>query len=298
MSFDIELKPQSPFSVNFGVIERPKRLGYLLVDGEWKRIRDTFICISEEWKKISSKYVLVDGVWKSVLESVPIEPPPIAVEPPPIAVEPPPIAVTDINFVESIDFAVNTTTPTGPTIPNYVDDTYLGVIMEFTSSLSGASTPPSGWTQFLTQPSPFNSGAGLSICYKILSESDRGTSPGAIVGGNQRDQLFIFKNDNGTINSITEGNFQRSGVTGALSANAPSLSPNQSAIAIHYFYNSTTATPTVSSTPTMTLMRSTVNNFHGGQYIIYNPSETPQNQETNATLAGTITQALFWLIVE
>jgi hypothetical protein len=281
MSFDVELKPQSPFSVNFGVVEQPKRLGYLLVNGEWKLLRDTFICVSEEWKRVNFKFVLVDGVWKSVLESVPIEP-----------------TGPDMNFIESIDFAVTTASPAGPTIPAYVDNTYLGVIMEFTSSLSGASTPPSGWTQFLTQPSPFNSGAGLSICYKILSESDRGTSPGAIVGGNQRDQLFIFKNDNGIINAITESNFQRSGATGALSANAPTLSSDQSAIAIHYFYNSSTATPTVSSTPTMTLMRSTVNNFHGGQYVIYNQPETPQNQETNATLAGTITQALFWLIVE
>jgi len=279
MSFDVELKPQLLFDVNFGEIAKPERLGYLKVGDDWKLLRDTFICIDEQWKQVKSKFVLVDGVWKEVLVAVPIS------------------QNTDIIFVESVDFASTSTTEFGPTVPNYVNDNYIGVLMEFTATRNAGSTVPSGWTQLLTQPSPFTSGAGISISYKILSESDRGTTPGAIYGGNQRDQLFVFKNENGSISSITAGNLQASSATGSLSANAPSIT-NNSAIAIHYFYNSSTATPTVTSNPSMTLVRSTVNNFHGGQYIIYNPSETPLNQTTNATLAGTIGQALFWLIVE
>jgi hypothetical protein len=203
---------------------------------------------------------------------------------------------TDIIFVESVDFASTSTSVFGPTVPNYVDETYIGIIMEFTASRNAGSSVPLGWNQMLTEPSPFTSGAGLSICYKILSEADRGTTPGAIYGGNQRDQLFIFKNESGIINSITEGNFNSSSSSGSLTANAPSIETD-SAIAIHYFYNSSTSTPTVSSNPSMNLERSTVNNFHGGQYIIYNPGETPSNQSTGASLAGTIRQVLFWLII-
>jgi hypothetical protein len=206
----------------------------------------------------------------------------------------------NIVFIESIDFASTSTTILGPTIPNYVDDTYIGVLMEYTSSLSGSSAAPSGWTQFFTEPLTYTTSAGLSICYKILSESDRGTSPGALVGGNQRDQLFIFKNLNGKIKQITQGNFQASSASGTLSANAPEIrSSSESALAIHYFYNSTTSNPTVSMTPPAdALVRSTANNLHGGQYKIYNSGSIPVNTTSSATLAGTIRQALFWLVIE
>jgi hypothetical protein len=202
---------------------------------------------------------------------------------------------TSIIYNTSVSSATTSTTIRGPTIPNYVDDTYIGVLMEYTSSLSGGFSVPSGWTLALTQPSPYTTGAGLSICYKILSTADRNTAPGTSVGGNQRDQLFVFRNQNGAVNSITTGNFQASSVTGGLSANAPSITSSQSAIAVHFFYNSTTSSPSVSASPTMTLVRNT-NLFTGAQYLIYNGT-TPSNQSTSATLAGTIRQALVWLVV-
>jgi hypothetical protein len=203
-----------------------------------------------------------------------------------------------ISFAENLDYASTSTTIAGPTIPNYVDNTYVAVLMEFTSSLSGNSSPPSGWTQIIVDPSPFTSGAGLSVCYKVLDENDRDTSPGAILGGNQRDQLYIFKNENGSIQNITLGPFATSQVTGNMTVSAPTIDNNQSAIVIHYFYNSSTSTPTVSMNPTPDdLLRSSVNNFHGGQYKIYNDSE-PVSTTSSATLAGTIRQTLFWLLIQ
>jgi len=74
MSFDVELKPQSLFNVNFGEVAGPKRLGYLKVGDDWKLLRDTFICIDEQWKQVTAKFVLVDGVWKEVLVEAPIIP--------------------------------------------------------------------------------------------------------------------------------------------------------------------------------------------------------------------------------
>lgn len=202
----------------------------------------------------------------------------------------------NMEFVASVDFAVTTTSPAGPTVPSYVDNTYLGVLLEYTAAYS-TTTAPSGWIKFFTEPDRL-SGASLSVYYKILSTSDRGTTPGALTGGNQRDQLYIFKNSLGPITSITQGNFQKSQATGSLSAIAPTIITTQSAIAIHYYYNTSTMTPPLSSSPTMTILRSTVNNYHGGQYIIYNAGQTPVNQTIDATLAGTIRQALLWLIVQ
>lgn len=202
-----------------------------------------------------------------------------------------------MTFVESLDYASTSTTQAGPTIPSYVDNTHIGVLMEYTSSLSGNSSPPSGWTQIITDPSPFTSGAGLSVCYKILDESDRNTSLGAILGGNQRDQMYIFKNENGAIENVELGPFQTSQSTGNMTANAPTID-NQTPIIIHYFYNSSTSNPTVSMSPAPDeLLRSTVNNFHGGQYKIYNDSE-PVSTTSTASLAGTIRQTLFWLLLK
>jgi hypothetical protein len=201
-------------------------------------------------------------------------------------------------YDSQVSFATTSTSPTGPTIPNTVDNTCIGLLMEYCSSLSSIVTP-SGWTFFFTQPATYTSGAGIAIYYKVLSTSDRNVSVGGIVGGSQRDQLLVFKNNkNNAIQSITQGNFTGSSVSGSLSANAPSIAAGQSAVVVHYYYNSSTSTPTVSMTPTAdAIVRSTVNNFHGSQYKIYNPGSSPINTSSSATLAGTIAQGLFWLIM-
>jgi hypothetical protein len=200
--------------------------------------------------------------------------------------------------VATIDFASTSTAISGPTVPAYVDSSYVGVVMEHTSSRNSGSCVMLGWTRFFTMPQSYTSGAGLSVSYKILSEHDRGKAPGAIFGGTQLDQLYIFKNTKGYINCITQGPFSASLGTGNLSAPAPTVTGSQSAIALHYYFNSTTSTPFVTSSPAMTLQRSTANALHGGQWIIYN-GHTPITQTTSATLSGTqIAQALFWLVVE
>jgi hypothetical protein len=202
-----------------------------------------------------------------------------------------------MSFVESLDYATGTASQAGPTIPSYVDNTHIGVLMEFTASLSGNSAPPSGWTQIILDPSPFTSGAGLSACYKILDETDRNTSLGAILGANQRDQMYIFKKENGIIENVEFGPFQTSQTTGNLTVNAPSNNI-QTPIIIHYFYNSSISNPTASMSPAPDeLLRSTVNAFHGGQYKIYNDSE-PVSTTASVSLAGTIRQTLFWLLLK
>lgn len=206
-----------------------------------------------------------------------------------------PITALDLVYDSKVDYVNTSTTVFGPTIPNNVDDTCIGVLLEYTSVYDTASNVPADWT--VAGNSALTSGAAASrICYRILNTSLRGTSPSSLYGGNQRDQLYIFKINSGTITSLSHQNFQNSSNTSNLTANAPTGS-YKAAIAIHYFYNSQTDTPAVSSSPSMTLLRSGVNNFHGGQYIIYNNLTSPVTQVAGGTFAGTIQQSLFWLLV-
>ena len=199
-----------------------------------------------------------------------------------------------IVYDSAVSFAVATATPLGPTIPNTVDTNYIGILMEYTSATSTNSVP-SGWTQALA--SVTSGGAGLRICYKQMAVSDRGGTPGSLAGGNQRDMLFLFRDINSSIFNLAAINPVTSAATGNMTSTAPTVSSSQAAISIHYFYNSTTATPTVASNPAMTLVRSTANSYHGGQYRIYNPGSAPANQVAGGTFAGTIQQGLFWLVV-
>lgn len=196
-------------------------------------------------------------------------------------------------YDSKVDFAINSTSIRGPTIPNIVDDTYIGVLIEFSASAANI-IGPAGWT-FIGNIG--TSGAVSTAYYKRLSVADRGTSPGATLGGNQRDQLLLFRATSGTISSISASNHTSSSVTGNLTSNAPSpYSSSQSAICVHFYYNSTTGTPTLSSTPTMTILRNSLNAFQGSQYKVYNGG-TLSNQTAGGTLAGTIRQHLFWLVV-
>jgi hypothetical protein len=196
-------------------------------------------------------------------------------------------------FIESVDFASNSTTITGPTIPSYVDDTHIGVLLEYTSSYSVSSAVPDGWS---VAGNDTLSGAVIRICYKKLDISDRDQAVGSLVGENQRDQLFIFKVSNNNF-SLSHENTQISTTTASLTSTAPTINGRQAAVAIHYFYNSGTTNPTVTSTPTMNLVPSTANNFHGGQYLIYNSGENLITQVAGGTFSGTIRQGLFWLVI-
>jgi len=207
---------------------------------------------------------------------------------------------TEIVYDQQVSFATNLNEPRGPTIPGTVDDTCLGILFEYTSIPSGGVSVPSGWTLFYSLGTGGGSDAILTVCYKILSTADRGTSPGATIPTAfqlQRDQLLIFKNNLGPIRSVTRGNSTTSAGSGSLSVTAPKILRTESAIVTHHFYNTDTNNPTVSMSPSGTLIRNTSSGFAGSQYEIYTSRAVPQDTTSSSTLTGVIRQGLGWLII-
>lgn len=202
---------------------------------------------------------------------------------------PPP---TIMEFVEVINNTTN-----NPIIPNYVDNTYIAFLLEYSTSTNNA-TIPAGWQRIIVEP---GSGNRISASYKILSISDRGISVSALGGTTNRDQIYIFrKSDNKPITYAQPGTSVFTVTSGSTPiATAPTIFPNQSAIVIHYFYNTGTGNPALSASPAMDQqLISTLSSFYGGQYKIYNQA-TPVDTTASAALSGsTIRQILFWMVIE
>jgi hypothetical protein len=210
---------------------------------------------------------------------------------------PPP---TIMQFVEKID----NTTSSGPTIPNYVDNSYIAFLLEYSNVASNIlQALPVGWTGVYYGPSISNK---LAISYKILTESDRNTTVSSITSTTNpttnRDQMYIFKKQNSLpITSAITGNIQYSSNTILPTIVAPVIDEVKSAILIHYYYNSADTQPDLVSTPPMDqiLLSGAVPPYYGGQYKIYNFGSTPTNTTITSTLAGgTIRQIAFWVTIQ
>lgn len=204
---------------------------------------------------------------------------------------PPP---TIMQFVEKID---NITT--GPTIPNYVDNSYVAFLLEYSNVASNyVQTLPVGWTRVYYGPNGVSN--KLAISYKILSISDRNTIVSSISAGTNRDQMYIFKKQNALpITSIITGNIQYSSSNTLPTIAAPTIDEVQSAILIHYYYNSSDLQPDLAASPNMDqVLLSSLSQYHGGQYKIYNFGSTPTNTTITSTLGGTIRQIAFWVTIQ
>lgn len=174
------------------------------------------------------------------------------------------------------------------TIPATVDSSYVAIWSEIAQPTVTTSLP-AGWTYAIA---PFVGAASYqyAMSYKILSTADRGLAlAGALTGtGNNREQLYLFRRSDGqAITSVTVGNTATDIAiaigTSTLTANAPVITSTQSAVCIHFYYDSSNATQTLASTPTMTTNRNSLNAYQGTQYITYAPSSTPLNQSASAT---------------
>lgn len=174
------------------------------------------------------------------------------------------------------------------TIPNYVDNTYLGIFVDYVATAYSAGGAP-GWTT--VTPVTNAGGDAMAYTWKILAVGDRGLN---YTGGiyptgvtNHRAQFYIFKTlNNSVITSVTSGNtFSVTnevsiGTTTVNGTTVPSISGAQSAIVLHHFYDQANALAPITSTPAMSLMRNTTNDYQGTQYAIYNPSTTmPASQQ-------------------
>lgn len=204
---------------------------------------------------------------------------------------PPP---TIMQFVEKID---NITT--GPIIPSYVDNSYIAFLMEYSNVVSNyVQTLPVGWTRVYYGPTGVSN--KLAISYKILTESDRNTVVSSISAGTNRDQMYIFKKQNGLpITSTITGNIQYSSTNVLPTIVAPIVDEVQSAILIHYYYNSADTQPDLVSSPPMNqILLSSLSQYNGGQYKIYNFGSTPANTTITSTLGGTIRQIAFWVTIQ
>lgn len=204
---------------------------------------------------------------------------------------PPP---TIMQFVEKVD---NITT--GPVIPNYVDNSYISFLLEYSNvSSTYIQTLPSGWNQIYY--GPIGASNKLAISYKVLSESDRNLTVSSISSTMNRDQLYVFKKQNGSpITSVINGNIQYSATTIMPEIEPPTIDEVQSAILIHYYYNSNDTQPDLGATPPMDeILLSSLNQYHGGQYKIYNFGSTPVSTTITSTLDGTIRQIAFWVTIK
>jgi hypothetical protein len=210
---------------------------------------------------------------------------------------PPP---TIMQFVEKID----NTTSSGPTIPNYVDNSYIAFLLEYSNVVSNyTQTLPVGWTRVYYSPTGVSN--KLAISYKILTESDRNTTISSMSATTNRDQMYIFKKQNSLpITSAITGNIQYSSNTILPTIVAPVIDEVKSAILIHYYYNSADTQPDLVSTPPMDqiLLSGAVPPYYGGQYKIYNFGSTPTNTTITSTLSGgpggTIRQIAFWVTIQ
>lgn len=199
-----------------------------------------------------------------------------------------------MQFVEKID---NITTD--PTIPNYVNNSYIAFLLEYSNVASTYSQNlPSGWTQIYYGPDRVAN--KLAISYKVLSESDRNLTVSSISATTNRDQLYIFKKQNGLpITSVIKGNVQYSAITTLPAIAPPVIDEVQSAILIHYYYNSNDTQPDLAATPPMDqILLSSLSQYHGGQYKIYNFGSTPVTTTITSTLGGTIRQIAFWVTIQ
>lgn len=195
-----------------------------------------------------------------------------------------------IELVEVISFQNNSVA----VVPNYVDDTHFGVLLELAAGSVFTSTPPSGWTLFAQQTTP---SFKLYGSYKILSISDRGTSVSFKDGSAaDYDQLYIFKSvTDSVIKSIFGGDFSV-GMGTNITITAPILNPDQSAASFHYFYSSSTFPTTTSNPASDQTIYHTYLDYAGSQYKIVNGPNIPTNTEYG--VADGISQLAFWIIVE
>jgi len=134
------------------------------------------------------------------------------------------------------------------------------------------------------------------IYYKILEYFETGVRYEGQVGGTQYDQMLLFKtNSNQKIGNIRLVEPQTLTASGQISSTLSTASSDHSYLAIHYYFSST-ASPTISYTPTMQRVANSDSNLTGISYSIYNGT-TPGNltQTANATLGTNPRQALFWL---
>lgn len=203
-----------------------------------------------------------------------------------------------MQFVEKID-NITTGITTGPTIPNYVNNSYIAFLLEYSNVASTYSQNlPSGWTQIYYGPTGVAN--KLAISYKVLSESDRNLTVSSISATTNRDQLYIFKKQNGLpITSVIKGNVQYSAITTLPAIAPPVIDEVQSAILIHYYYNSNDTQPDLAATPPMDqVLLSSLSQYNGGQYKIYNFGSTPVTTTITSTLGGTIRQIAFWVTIQ
>jgi hypothetical protein len=199
-----------------------------------------------------------------------------------------------MQFVEKID---NITT--GPTIPSYVDNSHIAFLLEYSSVISTyGQTLPVGWTRVYYGPTGVSN--KLAISYKILTESDRNTTISSMSAATNRDQMYIFKKQNRLpITSAITGNIQYSSTNTLPTIVAPVIDEVKSAILIHYYYNSADTQPDLSATPAMDqVLLSSLSQYNGGQYKIYNFGSTPTNTTITSTLGGTIRQIAFWVTIQ
>ena len=70
-------------------------------------------------------------------------------------------------------------------------------------------------------------------------------------------------------------------------------------ILIHYYYNSNDIQPDLAANPPMNqVLLSSLSQYHGGQYKIYNFGSTPVTTTITSTLGGTIRQIAFWTTIQ
>jgi hypothetical protein len=203
----------------------------------------------------------------------------------------------NMQLLTSIDYTTATVT-----VPDFVRETDIGFMLEMHSGGS-SNTLSSGWTRIEL----FIIGSyRMSLSYKRLTPSDRGTSISGLQGGVTRNQLLIFRNmSNKALNTtVTVGNsdtFTDTGITSeTISASPPTVNgQNEAAIVVYYNYNDFVSTPKIISDTNMILNYSSVNNFHASAYLVCN-GESPTNQTVGAIIdnsSASFLQGLFWVKV-
>lgn len=188
------------------------------------------------------------------------------------------------------------TTITTPTVDRAVDGSYLAIMSQCSTSLV-ASSAPSGWTSITN----FGTTNTVEIYYKILETSDSGARYTSTYGGTQYDQILFFRNTTGqsfrrvrvvgTTTSTTSG-----AISSTLSIESGLKMYGPTFIALHYYFNTVTSTPTITYNVPMTRVANSSSALAGMNYLIYNKTTPSQlTQTVTSTLSGTIRQAIFWL---
>jgi len=200
-----------------------------------------------------------------------------------------------IELVEIISF----TNDTGGAIPNYVDDTHFGILLEMSAVNVVFGTQP-GWT--LVGDYSF-SAYRIAASFKKFEISDRGTNISFISSPtvNDYDQLYIFRNlDGNTITDVFYGNYDFSNSTNTnISINSPTINPDQGAISFHYFYTNSTTFAATSNPSSDQVVDHSNFDYVASQYKIWNgPNNDPINTVYGVSGSDPTIQIAFWIIIE